>query len=219
VALDGDGDRVILIDRNGSIVRPEQLGALIATTCFDHPKLVHDLKCASLLAEVVRASHGTTVMRPSGYGFIKAAMIETQAELGVEASGHHFFGLLGGGDDGLFTALAACALVQSAGEPLDRLVAPFPWPAITPDIRLPYDGDAQAALETIAASCGGRVSRLDGIRAEYDAGWALARASITEPAMTLRFEGRDREHLRQIVSRFLGGVPDLRERTLESIDE
>ena len=41
-------------------------------------------------------------MQPSGHGFIKTAMIERQADLGVEVSGHYFFKALGGGDDGLF---------------------------------------------------------------------------------------------------------------------
>ena len=76
---------------------------------------------------------------------------------------------------------------------LADLVSAVGWPAITPDLRIPFPGGASDVLERIAAGCGGQISRLDGVRADYDDGWALARASITEPAMTLRFEGRDRE--------------------------
>lgn len=77
--------------------------------------------------------------------------------------------------------------------------------------------DCGPLLERIAAHCGGQVSRMDGVRAEYDDGWGLARASITEPALTLRFEGRDAEHVRQIATRFLNGVPHLLPRVLERI--
>ena len=59
--------------------------------------------------------------------------------------------------------------------------------------------------------------RLDGVRAEYEDGWALARASITEPAITFRFEGRDRLRLVEIATRFLAGAPDLRTQVLEKI--
>jgi phosphomannomutase len=58
---------------------------------------------------------------------------------------------------------------------------------------------------------------LDGVRAEYDDGWALARASITEPAMTFRFEAVDNKRLRSVVERFLAAQADLRKQVLESL--
>ena len=63
------------------------------------------------------------------------------------------------------------------------------------------------------------MARLDGIRAEYNGGWALARASITEPAITLRFEGRDREHLVDIAAQFLVALPELRATIIEKLNE
>jgi phosphomannomutase/phosphoglucomutase len=180
---------------------------------------VYDLKCASVLRRAVASNGGTAVMRPSGYGFIKTTMIERQADLGVEVSGHHFFRALAGGDDGLFTALVVLNLVRRLRSRLADLVRPFGWPAITPDLRIPFTGDATSAVERILESCGGRVTRLDGVRAEYEDGWALARASITEPAITFRFEGRDRSQLAEIAARFLAGVPELRTQVLEKIIE
>lgn len=218
VALDGDGDRVILVDHTGRIVRPEQVAAVLLQNCFQHPTVVYDLKCASLLPRAVAAVGGRPVMRPSGYGYIKETMIRLQAEMGVEASGHHFFGALGGGDDGLFTALVVLRFLHVTDKKLADLINLIGWPAITPDLRVPFDGDAKAELEKIAAHCGGDIVRLDGVRAEYDSGWALARVSITEPVITLRFEGREPTDLRSIVSRFLSGVPDLQFQVMEMLD-
>ncbi len=217
IALDGDGDRVVLVDNTGRIVRPEQLAVLIQQQCFRQPTVVYDLKSASILARAVEASGGTACMRPSGYGFIKATMLDTRAEMGVEASGHHFFGILDGGDDGLFTALVALEIVRQTGKSLATLIEPIGWPAITPDLRVPFSGDATSAIEAIAGQCGGQISRLDGVRAQYEQGWALARPSITEPAITLRFEGRTNDDLRQIASRFLAATPDLLSHVLEKI--
>jgi phosphomannomutase/phosphoglucomutase len=219
VALDGDGDRVVFTDERSVVIRPEQIAALLIQECFHRPTVVYDLKCASLVPRAAAAANGLAMMRPSGHGFIKATMIEQQADLGVEVSGHHFFKALGGGDDGLFTALIVSGLVRRSAKTLSQSIARFAWPAITPDLRVPYRGDAAAALESIAASCGGRVSRLDGVRAEYDSGWALARASITEPAITFRFEASDRQEVHAIAARFLAGVPELSPRVVERIED
>lgn len=217
IALDGDGDRVIVVDQTGRVVRPEQLAVVLIQHFFDRPTVVYDLKCASIVAAAAAATGGRAVMQPSGYGFIKTAMLELRAELGVEVSGHHFYGALDGGDDGLFTALVVIGLLRRTGKRLAELIEPVGWPAITPDVRVPYDGDAAAVVEAIAANCGGTVTRLDGVRAEYDGGWALARASITESAITFRFEGRDASHLRWIAEHFLAGAGELRKQVVEKI--
>jgi len=216
IALDGDGDRVMFVDHGGAIARPEQIAAWLLRRCFGRCRVVYDLKCASLVPRTVTALGGQAIMQPSGHGFIRAMMLQSRAELGVEVSGHHFFGALDGGDDGLFTALLVLDLLARTGANLADVLAAIPWPAITPDLRIAYRGDVAAAIETIAATCGGEVSRMDGVRAEYEiGGWALARASITEPAMTFRFEGRDRAHVLAIVERFLGNVPALLELVME----
>ncbi len=217
VALDGDGDRAGLVDSAGRIVRPEQMGAVLIQRCFSRPALVYDLKCSSILAQAARDAGGSCFMQPSGHGFLKTAMIRRQADLGVEVSGHYFFRALGGGDDGLFVALLAAHLVARCGLSLAELIEPIGWPAITPDLRIPLVGDAAAILERIAAHCGGEVSRLDGVRAQYEDGWALARLSITEPLITLRFEAHERAALPQVAARFLKSVPEFSRQVMEML--
>ena len=217
VAFDGDGDRATLVDSTGRIIRPEQTAALFVQLFFPRPVVVYDLKCSSAITDAVRAAGGKAIMQPSGHGFIKTTMIRQQAEFGVEVSGHFFFQALGGGDDGLFVALLAAHAIASTGVSLAELVEPIGRPNTTPDIRLPLPKDPAALLEKIAAHCGGEVSRLDGVRAEYADGWALARTSITEPLITLRFEARPTATLTAIASRFLQGVPELLAKVLEMI--
>lgn len=209
LAFDGDGDRVAVVDDSGKVVRPEQIGALLVQHVFTKPTVIYDQKCASILAAAVHAAEGRGIMQPSGHGFIKTTMIDTHADFGVEVSGHYFFNVLCGGDDGLFAGLVVARLVATSGKSLADLVAPIGWPAITPDLRIPVDGSPEAILERLAAQCGGQVSRMDGVRAEYEDGWALARASITEPVMTFRFEGKDNDRQREIIKRFLAEMPEL----------
>ena len=219
LALDGDGDRVVFVDHDGGIVRPEQIAALLVENCFPGCLVVYDLKCALIVEQTVTRFGGGAIRQPSGYGFIRSKLLEREASMGVEASGHHFFRMLDGGDDGLFTGLLVLALIQHKGEPLADLIRPYGWPSITADIRIPLDGDRAATLELIARHCGGTISRLDGIRADYDLqGWALARVSITEPVITLRFEGRRPSDVRSIIRRFLAGTPAIYEQVMELID-
>jgi phosphomannomutase/phosphoglucomutase len=218
LALDGDGDRVIFVDHTGLVARPEQIAAILIRQCLGKCTTVYDLKCASIVARTVREGGGRAVMQPSGHGFIKRKLLELRAELGVEVSGHHFFGALQGGDDGLFTACVLLQLLAIHQQPLAKWLAQVGWPAITPDLRIAYTGDSARVLEQIAQNCGGTVQRLDGVRAEYeDDGWALARASITEPAITFRFEGRDARHMREIAERFLASTEELRQQVMEKI--
>jgi phosphomannomutase/phosphoglucomutase len=86
-------------------------------------------------------------------------------------------------------------------------------------MRVPWAENPSPTLDQIAQACRGRISRVDGIRAEYDHGWALVRASITEPALTFRFEGSSYEAMRAIANSFLAPVPELRQKILEMIDE
>ncbi len=219
IAFDGDGDRVAFVDHTGRVARPEQIGALIAEENFDRPVVVYDQKCASVLPKAVRAIGGEPIMQPSGYGFIRSTMIDRKADFGVEVSGHYFFETLGGGDDGLYAALVLLATLAYRNRSLAEEISQVGWPAITPDLRIPFRGDANAVLERIAGGCGGQVSRMDGVRADYDDGWALVRASITEPVMTLRFEGRDRECMKAVAARFLADAPELLAAAKEKIHE
>jgi phosphomannomutase / phosphoglucomutase len=209
IAIDGDGDRVVFVDENGAIVRPEQLGVLLMQHCIPHPRLVYDLKCASILPQAAKRLGGESIMQPSGHGFIKKKMIESSADIGVEVSGHHFFKILGGGDDALFTSLVILELLGASGKSMSQLIEPIGWPVITPDLRIPFSGDAGVVLDSIAANCGGVMCRIDGVRADYDEGWALARASITEPAITVRMEADNLNSLQTVADMFFHGAPEL----------
>ena len=65
--------------------------------------------------------------------------------------------------------------------------------------------------------CGGEVSRLDGVRAQYDDGWALARLSITEPLITLRFEARELRRCRKLPRISSNSVPEFSRQVLEML--
>ncbi|MGQ9456375.1 MAG: phosphomannomutase/phosphoglucomutase [Armatimonadota bacterium] len=216
IAFDGDGDRVSFVDETGSFLLPDRAIAIIMSNLREPlqpgDKVVLDIKCSAAVVEVASSLGAVPLLERSGHTYIKTRMIQEGARFGGEVSGHFFYRELEGGDDGLYSAVLMTGIVARNGS-LSRLASAVPSYAITPDIRLKIRGDANAFLETIARAfpCD-RISRLDGVRVQFDDGWALARASVTEPVITLRFEGRDNEALQRIMSKFLEPVPDLARR-------
>jgi phosphomannomutase/phosphoglucomutase len=216
VAFDGDGDRVAFVDDEGCVLHPDEVMVTLMRALGGRMRgrmVVYDLKCSRVIEREARRLGAVAQRERSGHAFIKRRMIAEDADLGGEVSGHYFWRELGGGDDGLFTAMLLARLLQKAGRPLSALRRETPARFITPDIRLACAPEAGArALERLkAAFPPERLSELDGVCVEFDRGWGLMRISITEPKITLRFEGEDAGALAEVMERFLSVVPEFRE--------
>ncbi|WP_319586087.1 phosphomannomutase/phosphoglucomutase [uncultured Desulfobulbus sp.] len=213
VAFDGDGDRVSFIDSKGRMLSADKCIVVLAGMMLaDNPggKIVYDLKCSSIVPESVSRAGGIPLAERSGHTFIKTRMIRDEGLFGGEISGHYFYKELHGGDDGLYTALKLAGYLAETGLPLSDLADSIPEYAITPDIRLPYDGDRKAVIEKIAAGFPDEmVSRIDGVKINFTNGWGLARISVTEPVITLRFEAAKPDLLVDIINEFLAPVPEI----------
>ena len=136
-------------------------------------------------------------------------MREADALLGADLSGHYFHRALNGGDDALYTACLLVAYLARTGRPLARLRATCPAIYMTPDLRVPAPPDRQReVIEGVSAAWNRFPQRsLDGVRIDVPGGWALVRPSVTEPALTFRFEGLDWHALEDLVKRFCDGLP------------
>ena len=222
LALDGDGDRLAVVDERGRPLSGDQAIIILARHTLGPQapgeKVVCDIKCSRAVLEAIEAAGATPLLERSGHAFIKTRMITEKARFGGELSGHFFYRELAGGDDALFSALRVGEVVRQAGS-LAALVDALPRYNISPDIRLPYAApDGAERLEELASGAHGRLVRLDGVRVEYPDGWALARVSVTEPLLTFRFEAY-RGSPAEIAERFLAPAPDLREKVLERMAE
>lgn len=221
--FDGDGDRVGVVDDLGRKVSSDQLIAWLAQELLRREgagSVIYDLKLSRAVPDTVEACGGRAIAQKSGHTFIKTAMLHHNALLGGEYSGHLFYRELAGGDDGLFSALLIGSLVAESGMPLSQALAGVLTYYSTPDIRIKHRGDKECALEQVAAHAsndGARLILVDGVKAEYDDGWALMRASVTEPAFTFRFEGKTQEAMLAVARRFLAGLGELGEPVWEQV--
>jgi len=221
--FDGDGDRVGLVDERGQRVSSDRLIAWLAGELLQRNEssaVIYDLKLSRLVAEMVSAHKGTPIPQKSGHTFIKTSMLQHDAIMGGEYSGHLFYRELAGGDDGLYSALLMTQLMQEYKQPISELIARMPIYTSTPDIRIHYTGDKSPLIHKAAQQAeqdGATLVTIDGVKAEYAEGWALMRASVTEAAFTLRFEGRTTADMISVAERFLKGAPDIAEGVMAQI--
>jgi len=169
--------------------------------------IIYDAKCSMVVPEQVTKAGGHPVMARAGHTFSKSAFIQENALFAGEISGHFFFRELGY-DDGMFSGLKVCELVTRHGS-LATQVDAIPNYLLTPDIRVPYHGsDKSLVLEQVAERLVvHKPNLIDGVRLEFADGWAMIRASVTEPLFTLRFEAKTRARLQEISSVLLAALP------------
>jgi phosphomannomutase / phosphoglucomutase len=153
IAFDGDGDRVVFVDELARIVSAERALLILARHRLGvgqrpgaAPRVVYDHKCSMVVGEKIREWGGEALPEKSGHAHIKRRMLEDGCLLGGEISGHFFHADLAGGDDGLYTALLMCRILQAAKLHLSALADTIPTYCITPDLRIPYDKPDRAQL-------------------------------------------------------------------------
>ena len=213
-AFDGDGDRVAFIDDRGRFLSSDKVITILAgKSLSSNPgaKVVYDLKCSSVVPETVARDGGMPIPERSGHTFIKTRMIAEDAAFGGEISGHYFYKALWGGDDGLYSALLMAGILASSGKRLSEIADSIPEYVTTPDIRVEFDGDREEIVAKLGeAYPEERISRLDGVKITFPKGWGLARVSVTEPAITLRFEAETEADLKEIVGEFTISAKEIR---------
>lgn len=220
IAFDGDGDRVVFVDDSGNVLPAEQVMIFFLRSRLPDrlrgEKFIYDLKSSRIVAQEVARLGGVSLVERSGYSFMKSRLIQENAFMAAEISGHYFFRELGR-DDGLYAAAVFLAQLSSLNEPLSTITATYPQPHVSQDIRIP-SRDYEDIFTVLDRSLPGvHITRLDGIRAEWSDGWALIRKSVTEPVYTLRFEVNHPDNLLQLVNRFLAPLPDMEKEVLEQI--
>jgi phosphomannomutase/phosphoglucomutase len=210
LALDGDGDRVVMVSNTGRIVDTDRLLMLLVRDIlprYPGANVVFDVKCSSLLREVVETAGGQAVLCRSGHSFMKSMMLETDAVVGAEFSAHVFIrDRWFGHDDGLYVAARFMELLARSGADVDQLLDSLPPAISTEELRVEVGEELKFPLMKRIADRAqfpdAQINRLDGVRAEFQHGWGLIRASNTTPALLLRFEAADQGALQRIQEYF-----------------
>ncbi len=205
VGYDGDGDRIGVVDENGSVIYGDQLMVIFAREILERKPgatFISEVKCSMNMYNDIEQKGGRAVMWKTGHSLIKKKMKEENAELAGEMSGHMFFkDRYFGYDDALYATLRLLEIITKEKTSVSGLLKDLPETFTTPEIRVECPDDkkfevVRAVTEHFQKER--EVIDIDGMRALFDGGWGLVRASNTQPALVLRFEAKTEKKLEQI---------------------
>ncbi len=206
IAHDGDGDRMVAVDRDGTFVGGDTLLALFAKQVVTRALVVP--VDASMVVEDLFPK--ATVYRTRvGDVYVAGELKRRGADFGGEPSGTWIFPKVSLCPDGVY---AAARLVKMVSEvPLASAVRAIPrYPTIRGGFA--YEGakrmTIQEKLDAALRGLGAEVSALDGWRLRWEDGWALVRFSGTEPKIRVLAESRDEARAKAIYAAVLSSAQD-----------
>jgi len=202
VGFDGDADRCGIVDEHGHHIAADRLVALLARDLLKRrpgATIIYDVKASQALEDEIRRNGGVPLMWKTGHSLMKAKMAEVGSPLGGEVSGHIFIGEdYYGFDDAPLVSLKVLEIFSHLETSVSETFKEIPTLPATPEIILSaLDAMKFKAIDemTIKFRQKYTVVDLDGARVQFPDGFGLVRASNTQPAITLRFEGRTNEKL------------------------
>lgn len=203
LSFDGDGDRIGAIDKAGRVVWGDQMLAIMAGDLLkDMPgaPIIADVKASQVLFDRIEELGGTPVMWKTGHSLIKEKMVELEAPLAGEMSGHIFYKhKFYGHDDAVYAGIRFLNAITVQGGDLHALKDGLPAALNTPELR--FDCDEVRKFEVVEEvkarleASGANMSTIDGVRVLTEDGWWLLRASNTQAVLVARCESTSEEGL------------------------
>lgn len=216
IGMDGDGDRIGVVDEKGRFIHPDRLMAIIAADVLVDRRdgteaertVFFDVKCSMALEEAILASGGVPKMVRTGHSFMKRELRSNpEAVMAGEMSGHFFLhDRWPGFDCSLYNAARLLEIVGRDSSPKDggmsfsQRFSKLPDYPSTDETKIPLLAGREETMAGVEhAFADMEKSTVDGIRVRYPDGWYLCRPSNTEPILVMRAEGRDNSALAAII--------------------
>ena len=210
LALDGDADRVGIVDEKGNYISPDMFMIIIWRDIInkvENKTALFDVKCTKAIADEMKKLGGSTCMYRVGNSYIKAKMKEGDFAFGGELSGHIFFrDRWPGFDDGIYAGLRLVELLSHETKKASELIEGVEKYYSTPEIKIKSTEEEKYLLvekvKTYAENMGYDICTIDGVRVEFEDSWMLARATQTGPDVSLRFEAKTEKRLNELQEEF-----------------
>jgi phosphoglucosamine mutase len=204
IALDGDADRVAIVDEKGHIVDGDQLLAVVAESWMEDRRLAKPTVVATVMSNLGFERHlkgiGLTLARtPVGDRYVLEQMREGGFNLGGEPSGHIIMSDYATTGDGFVAALQVLAVVKKHGKPVSEVCHRFdPLPQVMKNVR--YRDGKPLEDAKVKSAIEAAVQRIEG------QGRLVIRASGTEPLIRVMGEGENKMLVEEIVDGIVDAV-------------
>jgi len=193
-AYDGDADRIAFLTKKynykGDIL------AIFFAKFIESPTVIGEVKCSGIMYKEIENNGGKAIMYKTGHSNLKVKMAEVGADLACEVSGHIFFNdRYFGYDDAIYATFRILEMIKN-GFDFEAEFEALPKVYSTEEIKIKTtDEEKFKIIERLKEvlkkdnSLGyKKLIEVDGIRIEFDDGFALVRASNTTPVLVTRFE-------------------------------
>ncbi len=206
IAFDGDGDRVGFVDEKGNLIKADQAMMIFAEDliCNDaKSKILFDVATSKAVPEYIKTLGGKSLMTRVGHSYVMETLHNEKGKMAAEISGHYYFlDDYYGFDDGIFAAFKMIEILSKRKLNMSYIIHKLPKYFSTPEERRKCPDEKKfeviRRIKEYFESAGYKLITIDGVRLELENAWALIRASNTEPAIVLRFEGKTLEQLKNI---------------------
>ncbi len=207
IGFDGDADRIGVVDAEGNILWGDQLTLIFAKDILQRDPgatIISEVKASEVLYSEIAKHGGRPIMWKTGHSIIKKKIVEEKAALAGEMSGHIFFcDKWFGFDDAVYAGARLLEILSNTGMSLNEHLKLIPVAYNTPELRVDTTEEAKFRIvEKIRDHFkkDHEVIDIDGARIKFAHGWALVRASNTQPSLVVRFEADSEAKLKELQS-------------------
>ena len=210
IGIDGDADRIGIVDENGKFIAADLYMLIMYRYLNKNLKVrkgLFDVKCSKTLIDELKNLHIEPVMYRTGNSYCNMKMQEGNFDFGGEFSGHVFFrDKFLGFDDGIYGGLRMYEVLSNSDKTLSEWLNGINKYYSTSELKINVADDKKFSVvekvKDYAISNDYKFVDIDGVRIEFENGWALVRASNTGPNITMRFEASTLELLEEISEEF-----------------
>lgn len=211
IGLDGDGDRVGIIDNKGNFIPVDKLLLIYwrdLMSKVDNKEAIFDVKCSKVLSDEITRLGGKPRIFKTGGALIRNEVNEHGYVLGGELAGHIVFNdRYQGFDDGMYAGLRLIEIMANTNKSIPELLEGINSYVSTPEIKIEVGETAKFKIVELVKKYVVKKNLnyidIDGIRVEFIDGFALVRASNTGPHITTRFEASNEEQLHKYQKEYL----------------
>ena len=210
IAFDGDGDRVGVVDEKGNMVEIDKYMIIIWRDIYNkvkNKKCLFDIKCSKALEDELIKLGVEPVCYRSGNSYTKAMSVEGNFPFSGEYSGHVFFrDKFPGYDDGIYAGLRLIEILSKTNKTVSELLLGINNYYSTKELKMKVNDEIKFDIinkvKEYCLSKNYKILTLDGVKALFDDGSAVVRASNTGPNITMRYEAKTNERLNEIEKEF-----------------
>ncbi len=198
VLFDGDGDRFMVLDKNGQLIKSDYLIAFFAKHFLpqaDNKKIPCDARISRGAREVIRQYGGEIIKCKVGYPNLRVAMRKENAFFGGELSGHYFWQDFSCSESALLALVRLLKILQKENRSIEEIIEPMKTYFNTGEINFEVEDKQGKMAKAEEIFSDGKISKIDGITVEYPDWWFNMRASGTEPLLRLLVEAKTEELL------------------------